>query len=284
MTRRTSLYPSLSERETLSKAHYATIDSVLKDLKLHSRRMSMITTALADETQILDRLHYKNKNQHRSSLCSRRVSELRKYSHRVEDFQICGLVNDIRQCFFGKTNGSQQKQMKGAWTYHPDEQYILKAKEQTSSFLNLLRKMHTISSETFKSISLAMQTGAFIHLFLTLIAITSKIDTIVVELIEILQPVMSTLGRLLAIFKPDINVLKEIPDSPRASDTGLNNILRPTLISSHTSNMHEEMLPQPTTLSRKIVDVRSKAQTSTGGQSLLRKKRAKNEIDAIFGF
>ncbi|KAJ3725991.1 hypothetical protein C8R42DRAFT_423604 [Lentinula raphanica] len=145
-----------------------------------------------------------------------------------------------------------------------------------------------------------MQTGAFIHLFLTLIAITSKIDTIVVELIEILQPVMSTLGRLLAIFKPDINVLKEIPDSPRASDTGLNNILRPTLISSHTSNMHEEMLPrkpfiscihcpyksrtEPTTLSRKIVDVRSKAQTSTGGQSLLRKKRAKNEIDAIFGF
>ncbi|KIK59885.1 hypothetical protein GYMLUDRAFT_44365 [Collybiopsis luxurians FD-317 M1] len=99
------LRPFLTERVSLEKSHHATIDFVLKDLKLFSRRLSTVSTALADETQILDRLHYKNKNQHRSALFSRRVSELRRYSHRVEKLNICGLVDDVRQCFFGATEG-----------------------------------------------------------------------------------------------------------------------------------------------------------------------------------
>ncbi|KAJ3867202.1 hypothetical protein EV359DRAFT_3415, partial [Lentinula novae-zelandiae] len=99
------------------------VDSVLKDLKLSFRRLSTMTTVLADETQVLDRLHYKNKNQHRSSLFSRRINELRRYSHRTEDFQTCSLVNDLRQSFFGKVDESH-KQMKGSWSHYPDEKYV----------------------------------------------------------------------------------------------------------------------------------------------------------------
>ncbi|KAJ4487993.1 hypothetical protein J3R30DRAFT_3256494, partial [Lentinula aciculospora] len=100
------------------------IDSVLKDLKIYSRQLSTMMRTLVDETQILDRLHYKNKNQHRSSLFSRRINELRRYSHRAEEFQICGLVDDLRQSFFGKANGLVHKQMKGFWSHHPDERFV----------------------------------------------------------------------------------------------------------------------------------------------------------------
>ncbi|KAJ3998192.1 hypothetical protein F5050DRAFT_1567687 [Lentinula boryana] len=141
--RRTSLTPSLSERGFLPRNRHATVDSVLKDLKLYSRRLSTMTTALAEETQILDRLYYKNKNQHRASLFIRRLNELRRYSRRTEEFQICNFVNDLRQSFFGPRGLPRfirQKQMKGAWSHYPDEQYVSKVKEQSSCFLSLLRK------------------------------------------------------------------------------------------------------------------------------------------------
>ncbi|KAJ4495566.1 hypothetical protein C8R41DRAFT_827181 [Lentinula lateritia] len=195
--------PSLSERRSLSPAQHAAVDSVLKDLKLSFRRLSTMTTALADETQVLDRLHYKNKNQHRSSLFSRRINELRRYSHRTEDFQTCSLVNDLRQSFFGKVDESQSKQMKGSWSHYPDEKYVQKIKERFSLFLDLLRKMYTISFEAFNFFSLAIQTGAFVQLYLTLIAVTSRLATVVAEMIEILQFVIPVIDRLLPIYKPD---------------------------------------------------------------------------------
>lgn len=98
---------AITERGSLQKIHHASVDSVLKDLKLSSRRLSTMAAALADETQILDRLHYKNWNQHRSSLFSRRVSEMRRYLHRAQDSNICSLVDDLRQSFFGQVEGSK---------------------------------------------------------------------------------------------------------------------------------------------------------------------------------
>ncbi|KAJ3814285.1 hypothetical protein EV368DRAFT_33399 [Lentinula lateritia] len=200
--------PSLSERGSLLKAQHAAVDSVLKDLKLSFRRLSTMTTALADETQVLDRLHYKNKNQHRSSLFSRRINELRRYSHRTEDFQTCSLVNDLRQSFFGKVDESH-KQMKGSWSHYPDEKYVQKIKERFSLFLDLLRKAsgnsilpQIISHHLYQMFfSLAIQTGAFVQLYLTLIAVTSRLATVVAEMIEILQFVIPVIDRLLPICK-----------------------------------------------------------------------------------
>ncbi|KAJ3985498.1 hypothetical protein F5890DRAFT_1509422 [Lentinula detonsa] len=275
--RRTSLTPSLSERGSLPKNCHATVDSVLKDLKLYSRRLSTTTTALAEETQILDRLHYKNKNQHRSSLFIRRLNELRRYSHRTEEFQICSFVNDLRQSFFGKADGSQQKQMKGAWSHHPDEEYVSKVKEQSSCFLSLLRKMYAVSSEVFRSLSLAMQTGAFIHLFLTLIAITSKIANLVAEMIEILQLVIPVMDRLLAIFK----ACKETADSSQVLETQSSGPT-PVPIQISTLTRKEEPL---IAIERRVVVTRSKLQPDTGGERPRKKRKEvkKNEIDVIFG-
>ncbi|KAF9069670.1 hypothetical protein BDP27DRAFT_1325173 [Rhodocollybia butyracea] len=148
MTRAPALL--LSERGSLDKFHHSNVDSVLKDLKPLSRRLFTMTMALEDETQILDRLHYKNRNQHRSALFSRRVNELRRYSHRVEELQLYHLVDDLRQSFFGRTEKSSSKQQKGSWTHYANEKYVLHVREQLSTFLQLLKKMHVISYSAFE--------------------------------------------------------------------------------------------------------------------------------------
>lgn len=55
-------------RATLSAAHHSTVDSCLKSLRTTIRSVSALEEAIADETQLLQRLYYKGKNQHRSAL------------------------------------------------------------------------------------------------------------------------------------------------------------------------------------------------------------------------
>ncbi|KAJ4469465.1 hypothetical protein C8J55DRAFT_524032 [Lentinula edodes] len=271
--------PSLSERGSLLKVQHAAVDSVLKDLKLSFRRLSTMTTALADETQVLDRLHYKNKNQHRSSLFSRRINELRRYSHRTEDFQTCSLINDLRQSFFGKVDESQSKQMKGSWSHYPDEKYVQKIKERFSLFLDLLRKMYTISSEAFKFFLLAIQTGAFVQLYLTSIAVTSRLATLVAGMIEILQFVIPVIDRLLPIYKPDTTENPEFTEGKVPEE----HTKSPTPPPRPTPTFRKE--PLSIILERKVVDKRSKTQKveSTEGRPQRKKAKKKDEIDEIFG-
>ncbi|KAE9387489.1 hypothetical protein BT96DRAFT_927583 [Gymnopus androsaceus JB14] len=259
---------ALTERGSLQKAHHATVDSVLKDFKLLSRRLSTMATAMADETQILDRLHYKSKNQHRSSLFSRRVSEVRRYSHRLEDFQICGLVDDLRQSFFGKMEGSNHKQMKGSWSHYPDELYVSHVRANMGSVLMLLKKTHTVLCKAFKSFSLAMQTGAFIQLILTLTAITSRLATLVEEMIELVKLVIPVVDRVLAIFKLEI--------------TGTEKLTEPATSRSALTMLPESSVKPLVTIERKVL-VKPSAVRS-GEQPRKKKKIKKDAIDDIFGF
>ncbi|KIK59886.1 hypothetical protein GYMLUDRAFT_665287 [Collybiopsis luxurians FD-317 M1] len=92
--------------------------------------------------------------------------------------------------------------MKGSWSYFPDERYVSWVREQLSSFSVLSNKMYAISCAAFKSFSLFMQTGAFIQLILTLIAITSRLAMLAAEMNEILQLAIPAIDRLFAVFKP----------------------------------------------------------------------------------
>jgi len=52
-------------RSLVAQTCYSTIDGILKDLKLCSRRIYHAQAIHADEVQLLQRVYYRNKNQHR---------------------------------------------------------------------------------------------------------------------------------------------------------------------------------------------------------------------------
>lgn len=94
-------------RSSLDSRIHSTVDGVLKECKSASRELDKIFASFRLELQLLDRLFYKNKNQHRGALFWRKVTEMRRFGHRLDHCEPDGLVEDSRRWFWGPLN--QQK-------------------------------------------------------------------------------------------------------------------------------------------------------------------------------
>ena len=96
----TDLEP-LVPRDLVPHALHTTINAILKDLKICSRQIHHALDSHADEAQLLNRIYYKNKNQHRGALFWRRLVEMRRYSERLDKAIILSTLDGIRTSFFG---------------------------------------------------------------------------------------------------------------------------------------------------------------------------------------
>lgn len=89
-------------RQSLDPSLCSYVDSGLKDLKLCSRHTQTVLTAYDDEIQILERLYYKGKNQHRSALFWKRITEIRRYGNRLKDMNVGNIISALHHSFFGE--------------------------------------------------------------------------------------------------------------------------------------------------------------------------------------
>lgn len=104
MTSKRSRIPppvSFSTRASLDASEHASIDSILKDLKTGTRHLHAVFSLYENEVQILQRLYYKGKNQHRSALFWKRLSEMKRYSERLDGLALLENVERLRSSFFG---------------------------------------------------------------------------------------------------------------------------------------------------------------------------------------
>lgn len=90
-----------TSRVSMDASQCFKIDAGLKNFKLLSRRLHTLLNTHATELQILQRLYYKNKNQHRGSLFWRKVVEIKRYSERFEQHKPQILIDDFRCAFYG---------------------------------------------------------------------------------------------------------------------------------------------------------------------------------------
>ncbi|KAF9451071.1 hypothetical protein P691DRAFT_724893 [Macrolepiota fuliginosa MF-IS2] len=102
-TRNFSSFPSV-QKDSLDPSICAHVDLALKRLKLVTRRLSTTLTALEDESRLLDRLFYKGKNQHRTSLFWRHVQEMRRLCSRFNGLDLSKSVTQIRHSFYNSTD------------------------------------------------------------------------------------------------------------------------------------------------------------------------------------
>jgi len=98
--------PALSPlpRVSIDPSYYPSLDSVLKDLKSCSRRLQSVFSAYHDELQILERLFYKGKNQHRSALFWKRAAEMKRYCERLDTLGFPDMFALLRSSFYGATS------------------------------------------------------------------------------------------------------------------------------------------------------------------------------------
>ena len=91
-----------SPRSSLDATQCTAVDALLKQLKACSRRLQAALTSHRTELQVLERLYYKGKNQHRTALFWQRVAEMRKLGGRLDEMHIDDIVESLRLSFWGE--------------------------------------------------------------------------------------------------------------------------------------------------------------------------------------
>ncbi|KAF8628324.1 hypothetical protein AX15_003870 [Amanita polypyramis BW_CC] len=213
---------------------YSAIDSILKDLKIYSRRIYYALASHADELQLLQRIYYKSKNQHRGALFWRRLVEVCRYSKRLDDAKIFSVLEELRASFFGReakqkcvirkalfSNKTSQcikpKTSQGLMdTCTPEKvrgehprllpgmQKSIAKGEMVSEFrsqpdIRGFSQMQDRLLEAYRSFTLAMQSGAFVQLLLVVVAMTSRIRTLSIEVQEALSMATSSLEQFVTL-------------------------------------------------------------------------------------
>ncbi|KAJ7470720.1 hypothetical protein FB451DRAFT_349692 [Mycena latifolia] len=309
--RRSRQAPPLSRtvKASLEPNLHPNIDAALKDLKICARRLQPVLATFSDELQILHRLYYKGKNQHRPALFWRRVAEMRRYADRVEELSLLSLVDSLRYSFFGEDLQQTSKLLKGSWTHYPDSSTVSFILERVAASLTLVQKMHERLAQAYQSFTLAMQTGAFIQLILTLGGIASRMSTLVSELADVLELILEAVHRIMLTLDPESgtrNILRRkqtdqtIPKIAAVEisidvyeDTGVS-IARqhdhpqaevpPPDPYSYTNATHAIHAPiSVDSLERRNVIVKKMKPGNEPERRKTKKKRARDEIDEIFG-
>ncbi|KAJ7273667.1 hypothetical protein B0H12DRAFT_1007421 [Mycena haematopus] len=212
MPRRSRQPPCLSRsaKKVLDATLHPQVDASLKQLKSCARSLQPVLSTFTDELQILHRIYYKGKNQHRSALFWRCVAEMRRYGDRVEELSLLSLVDSLRYSFFAEESQSNSKLLKGSWTHYPDPSSVSYTHERIGASIALVRKMHERLTQAYQSFSLAMQTGAFIQLILALAGIASRMSSLVSELIPLLEQVHKAVGCILFTLHITVSVASRI--------------------------------------------------------------------------
>lgn len=179
-------FDSLS-RAGLDPASCDAVNAFLKIFKGHVRRAQTAFSLHADEVAILERLFYKGKNQHRSSLFWQRVSEMRRYGHRLQEMRTCDLSEALRISFYGEEATMSAKILKGAWTQYPSSSRFMYTLKQLRTCHHLIEKSRGRLRDIYHFFTLIMRDGAFMQLTLTMVAIASRLDQVLSQVDNIVE-------------------------------------------------------------------------------------------------
>lgn len=140
-------------RSSVHPSQHSVVDSQLKSLKLITRRLQSVVKIHEAELQILHRLFYKNKNQHRTALFWRNVSEIRRYSQRVVSLDLLGTLQSLRLMFHGSATAISDAQAsnvpvqissaltKGSWKWLPSRLNVSNISTQLNVACKLTAKV-----------------------------------------------------------------------------------------------------------------------------------------------
>ncbi|KAI0670454.1 hypothetical protein C8Q78DRAFT_126522 [Trametes maxima] len=186
-----------SPRTAVDSTSIPAVDAALKQLKACSRRLQAALACHRTELQVLERLYYKGKNQHRAALFWQRVAEIRRMGSRVDEMHMDEAVESLRLAFWGDPSSRTTKLLKGPWTHRPDAQALLFVMERCAACCTLVDRTRERLLRAYESFMLMMQTGAFLHLVLTLAAIASRLSILLSEVRPALEASWSACFRVL---------------------------------------------------------------------------------------
>ncbi|KAG0064794.1 hypothetical protein BGZ90_002046 [Linnemannia elongata] len=128
-----------------------------------------------DEVAILDRMHYKNKNQHRQAGYFQRLSECRRIVARIRELNVAGLVDEFVQKFY---SGRSLKSLtsKSQWDSIPYRSAVAFMMTRIIGGILLLRKLQSALYETYGAFYQLMSKTQFMAFALIAIGLCSRLS------------------------------------------------------------------------------------------------------------
>ncbi|KAF9532939.1 hypothetical protein CPB83DRAFT_880547 [Crepidotus variabilis] len=296
-------------RASIQIPQHALVDGQLKTLKLAARRLQLALSTQETELQILKRLIYRNKNQHRGAFFWRSVLEMRRYAGRVAKLKLSDAVISLRSSFFSSSSLSGSS-MKGSWTHFPHRDYLAQHANLFCTAQTLADKMSEANLRAYTSFHASLQSAAFLHLMLVFVGISSRLRAVALELKAICHDAVKCLAALqdvnivrstLAIFSSRLKSIYEEPHPnhepplPKPLEEQFHSVeLSESLFQDENPTLPMDPLElQPPNIttnahpSAQEVQIKLQKRLSEKTDSLKdlpKKKKRKNEIDDIFGF
>ncbi|TDL27531.1 hypothetical protein BD410DRAFT_782629 [Rickenella mellea] len=193
---------SPAPRSSVEKLLHAVFDTTIKELRACSRRLTNVYSSLGDELQLLDRLYYKNNNQHHSALFWRKTEETRRFGRRILEMDTSSLADDLRYSFFAEGAKNNPKVLKGSWSHVPHVKFVLYVLERSQACVELVKTTSKRLETTFGTLTTAMKSGSFIQMILLLTAITSRFGMLLNELQPALEELKNICSRQVRALDP----------------------------------------------------------------------------------
>ncbi|KAG0305299.1 hypothetical protein BGZ97_001154 [Linnemannia gamsii] len=130
-----------------------------------------------DEVAILDRMHYKNKNQHRQAGYFQRLNECRRIVARIKELNVAGLVDEFVQKFY---SGRSLKSLtsKSQWDSIPYRSTVAFMMTRIIGGILLLRKLQSALYETYGAFYQLMSKTQFMAFALIAIGLCSRLSLV----------------------------------------------------------------------------------------------------------
>ncbi|CAG8439264.1 6547_t:CDS:2 [Diversispora eburnea] len=133
---------------------------------------------LWEELNILERLYYKNKNQHKRTIYFRKIEEVRRITNRFKEMNIGDLLLEFIGWFYGADqdqNKKHQKQKK-QWDHIPSRNMGLYVLSRINCAISLMDEALESYLDTYSNIQLLLRQTEFMTLALTMISILARLN------------------------------------------------------------------------------------------------------------
>ncbi|KAF9005611.1 hypothetical protein BDQ17DRAFT_358971 [Cyathus striatus] len=209
------IWNSTSTRSAVPNELHSSINQALKDIKIFTRRLQLTLITYSEEAQVLERIYYKGKNQHRTALFWRRVEELRKCCRRVSAFNILPNVRSLRCSFFGPDAATKfvifllmpacpchvfsLSLLKGSWTHLPNIEAVSAFVKELAVYSHSLEKMRQRIAGAYQLFAISMQSAAFLQALVILAAIACRLHALSAELLDTIQLLKLSCNQVLQV-------------------------------------------------------------------------------------
>ncbi|RHZ47643.1 hypothetical protein Glove_575g22 [Diversispora epigaea] len=133
---------------------------------------------LWEELNILERLYYKNKNQHKRTIYFRKIEEVRRITNRFKEMNIGDLLLEFIGWFYGvdqDQNKKYQKQKK-PWDHVPSRNMGLYVLNRINCATSLMDQALESYLDTYSNIQLLLRQTEFMTLALTMASILARLN------------------------------------------------------------------------------------------------------------